>query len=538
VKRAAEIAALVLAVIAFGFATRTNLRTSATWDEPVYVSAGLAYWTKADYRINREAPPLPAALGGLAALTLRPAIPFDDPSWAAGDEWRFGDALVNARNPTIAPALFHRARFPIALLGAAGVLVVFAWARRLSGGLGGVAAAALAAFSPSWLAHSAILSCDVAASVFMAAAVFAASMLALEPGALRWKRAAAFGALVFLALASKFTALLLGPLLPAIVVAIALLARRAGLATASPFALASVFARAAVVVLVLGSVVLYPGEFGLAGYGKGLSLVYKNLDPERRYFFWGSYSDHGWPHYGLASVLLKSTPEMLALAIAGAWLAVRRRGSSPELVAPLLLAAAVIAASAFDRAAFGVRRVLPAYPALFVLGGVAVGAAFEEARTSFRGKALLGLALTVVLGHVITGAWAYPDLLPYVSELAGGSERATDYFDDSNVDWGQALPDLARELEARKPARAKLLYFGRVDPAIYGVHAEPIRSFDELVHPEPRVLYAISATRLVQARGLVRDGKLAPEADWLRRFHPVARAGEAIYIYAFEERLR
>jgi hypothetical protein len=32
---------------------------------------------------------------------------------------------------------------------------------------------------------------------------------------------------------------------------------------------------------------------------------------------------------------------------------------------------------------------------------------------------------------------------------------------------------------------------------------------------------------------MAREGRLTPEGDWLRRFKPVARPGEAIYLYEF-----
>lgn len=535
--RASWAAAGVLSLVSFLICLGTNARTSATWDEPFYMAEGLGWWLPHDYRMVREAPPLPAVLGTAAVLSLRPDFPLQDPSWAEGNTWTFPDVLVNRRNREIAPELFFRARIPISLVGALGVLVVFAWARRLSSDLGGVVAAALMAFSPSWLAHSSLFTTDVVASVTLAATIAYATTLPAR-SELGWKPATALGVLVFLALAAKFTGLLLALLLPILAVAIALRRTRAGLPSASVTALARLHVRAAVVSLTLLALVVYPGEFGLAGYVKGLTLLYKGLDPTWRYFYCGSYSRAGWPTYGLASLALKSPPGGLALVLLGTGLAVRRVRARPELLGPLVLAAAILAVSLLDKAAFGVRRVLPALPALFVLGGVAAGELSDLARRSSAGKAGLALALALVLSDALSCARAYPDFIPYVSDLAGGSERAADSFSDSNVDWGQALPDVRRLLETRekRPLRVKILYYGRVDPSLYRVDGKPVTSLEELARPEPDTLYVCSVSRLHQARGAVLAGELPPEADWLTRRVPWARAGDSIFLYITPER--
>jgi hypothetical protein len=317
----------------------------------------------------------------------------------------------------------------------------------------------------------------------------------------------------------------------------AVLRRRAGQESAGFWPLFRVLLRAALVAFALVALLMYPGEFGLVEYLGGFRSLYVDLNAnDTSFFFWGTYSGEGWPWFGLACVVFKSTLGLLALSGAGALLALSRRPPRPELAAPLLLVLAVVGVSAFDRAAFGLRRVLPAYPGLFVLGGAAAGVALEAARRSWKGKLAFGLALALVASHIAASLRAYPNFIPYLNELAGGSARATDYFTDSNLDWGQALPELKREIERRHPARVKLLNYGRIDPAIYGLDVALITTWTELEHPEPGILYALSATRLVQCRGLARTGKVSAESDWLRRFTPVARPGDAIYVYEFREK--
>jgi hypothetical protein len=532
-RRTAEGVALGLALVAFALSTAVNARTSATWDEPTYLAAGLSYWHTADYRMKPDAPPLAHGLGALAALTLGPRVPTDGEEWKEAEYWKYGKLIVNEVNREIARELVFRSRLPVALVGAGLVLVVFAWARRLSGDAAGVAAAALAAFSPNWLAHSAVLSCDVFVSTLLAATVAYAALVANRvdrPPS--WSNAAKLGALAALALSSKFTALALVPILPLAVGASALLGPSGDRATRAR-ELALFLARAGVVSLALVAALGYPGRFGLASYASGVSSIYKNVAPDTVFFFLGAYSHHGWPLYATTCLVLKATIAVLALAAAGTAVTVARARRRPDGLAPLVLAGVVLAGSLSDPQAFGLRRVLPVLPALFVLGGVACGEAFERARAasgSGRAKLAAFTAGVLLLSHVASSLRAFPDYIPYVNEVARSLAEPTDLFMDSNLDWGEALPELARETSARKPARVKLAYFGTIDPAIYGVRAEEIARAD-LEHPEPGVLYAISATRLVEFRGLARDGRLSPEADWLSRARPVARAGEAIYLY-------
>ena len=40
---------------------------------------------------------------------------------------------------------------------------------------------------------------------------------------------------------------------------------------------------------------------------------------------------------------------------------------------------------------------------------------------------------------------------------------------DSNLDWGQALPDLKEWMEREQVETIRFAYFGRIDPSLYGI---------------------------------------------------------------------
>ena len=104
-------------------------------------------------------------------------------------------------------------------------------------------------------------------------------------------------------------------------------------------------------------------------------------------------------------------------------------------------------------------------------------------RASVTGIPWLLLALAVVAGVSASGA----PLAAFngVERLFGG-KRAV--LVDSNLDWGQALPDLRDWQKRERVGAVQLAYFGRVDPSLYGITWSTLPS-----HPV-RGPVAISAT--------------------------------------------
>jgi len=77
-----------------------------------------------------------------------------------------------------------------------------------------------------------------------------------------------------------------------------------------------------------------------------------------------------------------------------------------------------------------------------------------------------------LLATVVSLLRAYPHQLAYFNEAAGGPARGDEYASGSNLDWGQDLIALRRWIDAQHLGRIQLLYYGRVDPAVYGIDYE------------------------------------------------------------------
>lgn len=81
-------------------------------------------------------------------------------------------------------------------------------------------------------------------------------------------------------------------------------------------------------------------------------------------------------------------------------------------------------------------------------------------------KVIFGsLLLWLALGT----AGVYPHFLTYFNEFVGGRDNGYKYVVDSNLDWGQGLPTLKSFIDEGKVKEFQLAYFGSVDPKIYGI---------------------------------------------------------------------
>ncbi|MGH9441967.1 MAG: tetratricopeptide repeat protein, partial [Thermoanaerobaculia bacterium] len=162
----------------------------------------------------------------------------------------------------------------------------------------------------------------------------------------------------------------------------------------------------------------------------------------------------------------------------------------------------------------GARSVLPIAP--FLAFGTGAALAGLKRRVS------RAVAIVLLATSVASGLLAYPDFLAYFNPLLGGTPAAGRWLVDSNLDWGQGLPALAREMRKRGISEVHLSYFGGGRPSHWG-----IRELD------PNVAvpgwYAISRSNLA---GCWPPGD--PFA-WLRRLKPVALPSGSIALFHVTE---
>jgi len=408
------------------------------------------------------------------------------------------------------------ARLPTLLLGTALVGMVYLWGRKLYGARPALVATALVALSPNLLAHSRLATEDLGCSTLMFASVWAFWRAVHKPGYRKWL---ACGLVTGLALLAKYSSLLLGPIYIALFVALWF---RGHPFTRSPRSVATAVGIVAVTsALVVGAG--YNFTFGWSVYLDGVRRIYSDLIPGYQYYFAGGFSESGRWYYALGALLMKTPVSTLLLVALAAAFVVPDRKHREAMIFLLVPAFVIVAASFFDAANFGVRRILPAVPFLLL----------------FTSQTLAGVRRRpVVVGVFVLLAWSaletlriHPDYLSYFNVAVGGPKAGPDLLDDSNLDWGQDLPALARWQRAHpEAAPLRLMYFGTAEPGAYGVDAVPM-SREEIERPRPGY-YAVSAHFLIRFRALgIRTGR---DLDWLRRYEPIGRAGWSIYIFRIE----
>src|SRR5262245_55128243 len=457
-----------LALAHVGLALGSSWRKSVTIDEAGHVAAGASLWRTGDVRLYPDDPPLVRMIATSPFLVLGPEVPLEK-GWNRWDIVRFQEEFVRA-NGARYPGLVRAARIPVAVLGAITVVLVGLAGLALAGPLAGIAGAAFLAFEPTFAAHAGLATVHVGAAC--RAFLWLARVRRAAPTAPRLILAGLAGGA---AAATKFSALILAPYVAVLVV---LHARRAGWRGRAAVGALSAFAVLGIVGLdagylfqTLGPRAGRPAPLSSAPLSVLESPALRDLPlPIANRFLEGVDKDmsfrSGW--YGrevgehmsvlsfLRGILVKWTLPALALGIAMLASKDARRIAWPGLW--------FFAVASLAQQMYGLRFVLPAVPFLAVAIGVAAS------QWSRAGRARAGIAAALLSCHAAAAVLAAPDLISYQNLAGPAIERLGEPLQDSDMDWGQDLPALKRFQEEEGVEEIPLLYFGAVDPSVYGVH--------------------------------------------------------------------
>lgn len=449
--------------------------------------------------------------------------------------WAFAHRLVHVENE--AGRIKLPARLPMIVLTLALAVVAWRWTRALAGPLAGLLALALLAFHPSLIAHGHLVGSDLPASSCFLAASFSLWRWTSAPSL---ARAATTAALVGLALATKLSAVLLVPAL-ALVVVLELVARRRPDARLparelAVLAIAAVLLAPAVVWAAYGFRAAASPDGTPAFSAAGL-LPEAYLEGARRFaavtsegrsssYLLGQTSTTGFRHYFLVAFLAKNTPGFL-IALAAACVAAARGGAARPALAHLTVPPALVfAAASLGAVQIGERYVLPVYGYLTVF----IGTQVPSLLGTRWGRIALAAALAAHVGPAL--AQAPHGELAYFNALAGGQRGGHRVLADSNLDWGQDLPRLARWMDANGVDRVQLGYFGHDDPLRLGIRHKDLPGNHSCAAGPPgrpfRGVVAVSPSLLFSN---------LPAGDpygFLRPREPDARAG-VYFIYRFPE---
>jgi tetratricopeptide (TPR) repeat protein len=139
----------------------------------------------------------------------------------------------------------------------------------------------------------------------------------------------------------------------------------------------------------------------------------------------------------------------------------------------------------------------------------------------------------LLLFHIVSSARAFPEYLPYSSEIWGGPANTYKFLADSNVDWGQQLKVTKRYLDERGIQDCWFDYFARAvaDPDYYQIPCKtlPQKFGPPVKNMPPRIAgtVLISATELSSIWG---PGDLNPYATF-RQLRPDDEIADGVFVF-------
>ncbi len=560
-------AAFALALMACNLLSVIRHKT-ITNDEYVHIPAGYYHLVDGTFQFNNEHPPLVKMWAALPLLLLQPdekPPPDLRDANSAEQTWAFQADFWTANETRFVTIAFWPRLMMVPLALALGVLI-FLFARRLFNARAALCAVVLYSLEPTILAHGRVVHTDIAAA--LAYLCFFVTLYAYQQRP-TLRRAGFVGAAFGVALVTKFSMIILAPLLLALILVRLWTAKRRGDADGSRVlwhaALVSCIALFIVNAayrfhsvpleasdvrwLASKSATIYRplmGGFALfthlvpTYYLFGLYNVLVHNHYGHAASLLGRHSDLGWWYYFPVAFALKTTLPFLLLSVAAVvWMFRQLLGKRETRYLFLLVPLAVyLAVSVTSHINIGIRHFLPAFPFLFIAGG-----ALLDWLLRVRGQARVFTTLIVALTLLWSGLEAfraYPDYIPYMNQLAE-SRPHWQYLSDSNVEWGDDVPALAAYLRARGEKRVRAALSGGWGTLrFFGVEYQDLLAPPEVKTTETRYV-AIGASFL---NGSTVPGGVAGrmEGDERTNFfapyrtrQPEAVFGHSIYLYRVRE---
>ncbi len=538
---------------------------SPTYDEPGHLAAGYRIWTAGAADLYIVNPPLVKTVAAWPLLFFQPKTNWERVIDSPGYRPEFSTGRVFlADNPETWYWMMTTARWACIPLSLIGAVVAFQWAREVFGATSGWIALVLWTFDPNLLGNGCLIAPDVGGS---AMGLLAGYLFWKWLDQSSWERAGLAGMGLGLALLSKATLLVLGPLW--ILLWVIHRTQRETCMTSWKRELGQL-----AVALLLSCYVLNLGH-GFSGTGaqlKNFEFVSQTLGGERRpgqvssnkfretllgqlpvpvprefllgldmqkrdfenrrwTFLAGRWKWGGWWYFYLVAIAIKS-PLGYGVLLLAALRVVWRGGPTlrrPTLAIVLPIVAIIGFVSLEQGFTTFVRYVLPALPFAIVLLG-SVGRWVDQ------GSKLARYVVGVTLAWIVSSSlWCLPFSFSYFNELVGGPAKGHEYLFDSNVDWGQDLYFVKDWVERHPEARPLTLSWNEIfDPELAGLNLpltpNPPNEVGGRVGPHPDSSFA--GWHIVCVNNLhSADQRYA----YLRELEPVDRIGYSVMVYHLDE---
>lgn len=579
-------AVLLVAMAAMQFAAMQS-ETVAN-DEGYHILNGYAYLKTGRLPLTTEHPPLGEMVPAIPLLFLHLQLvaehPDNVPSDVSEERAREQEFLFHNRHSADTILLISRS-VDILLTMLLGLVVLW-WTWRHFGPIPALAAEALLAFDPNFIANGHYVINDVPVTLCFVACIFTWNAF-LADG--RWRTAALCGALTGVAVVTKYNAVLL---LPIYVVMYAVrwwqrfpaaearaqysagrLIRAMVLVGAASFVMVwAVFgfetepwlspARMLHPMTISQRLAMDPNSFGNVGHwllqhpedihtaefllqrmpipmpslARGLVMLSEHQIVGHPSYFLGMYSSGGWWYYFPVVMAVKTPTGMLLLfllAVAAAALVLFRGGLpsvadklrklNPDWYALALPSLFYFAICLRANINIGIRHVLPIYPLVFIWCAAVIFSGRLAVPLWLRRAAVVCVAL-VALESLLE----FPNYLGFFNMVSGGPRAGWKYVVDSNMDLGQDLKKLPPYFAEHHLSNVCLAYFGAARPEYFGIQARPVPDNLEEARQSGCVV-VMSMTQLLFDRGQKR------RYVWLDGFSPTDYVGSSYRVYVLNQ---
>ena len=551
------VAVFLLAVLFLEFTLSIRQETQ-TWDEACHIFAGYSYWTRGDFGMNPEHPPLLKLLATIPLLPMNLRVPEHPGIFSKEEDFTTATDFVYGND---AGKVLFRARAFAASLTVLLALLVFLAAREMFGNSAGLIALTIFVLEPTMLAHGALITTDVAMSCFLFATVFASYRYVKRPG---WSALALTGVLAGLGLAAKHSGILIFPILVLLAVGELLISGQPRSQQALRIARAIVVISAIAVAVLWASYGfrLHPRSGVDASarveqyasrlhhpvqaqmiqtfakwhllpepYLYGLADVGFTADFSHTYLLGKIYPHGVWHYFPIAFVIKASLALMLLLLLVPLALWRGWREHRRKILFLTIPPAIYLAVAMASRMNIGVRHILPVFPFLFVLAGWAADRVIRRRRT------WAYVVVAILLFDVISSLRAFPVYIPYANELWGGPANTYKYLSDSNADWGQQLKSIRKYVDDRGIKDCYFAYFAGVvaDPAYYGIPCKPLTTIASVwLQPWIDVPSHVDGTVFISA-GVLSGYEFGPDVlnpyDQFQRIRPSAVIENGVFVF-------
>ena len=550
---------------------------SSTVDESVHEAAGYSYWATRDFGLNPEHPPLLKEIAALPLLFLHLESKADSAFFSQQNLWSFGPLFI-FENTVDAETIQYAGRTSVLIFFVLLGVLTYRWARELFGEKIALVVLTFTMFSPNLLAHSPLITTDVA----MTFAVLFASYTATQ-----WLKHSSrknfwwFTFALLVMFLTKFSALVVAPIFFVVLAVHSLLhtkrsQKKQWLAVVHDFFSEKFWPYMGALLLVVAGIMLFysfdfqtlatsidakmffetlakslPGPlqsfvlwfithvpFPIFHFTEGAIMVITHNQGGHDSFLLGQTGNHGWWYYFPVLFFLKSSlvelflvfgtvtvvlfsflrPLILAKSARVSALLARLRTTPFDYFVLLLIPLLFFAMSMRSNLNLGLRHVLLVYPFVFLLSGIFL----HELWKTVAGRVVVCVALIFSLAIALL---SFPNYLSYFNPLLGGNTNARNIAVDSNVDWGQDLKALAKYLKDRDIHRVYLAYFGTSRPSYYGISYDSVPTFEQIKENGP-----IHGTVVVSATLLAHPN---PDIAWVLTKKPDTILNGSLYIFTF-----